>query len=323
MKKNNNTQHVIVQLFNQQGLVVLVALFLLSAVLVSSFFSKDNLINVVRQGSLIFAYASAMSLAMLIGGLDLSVGSVGALAGAAAATQIVLGNHVAGVIFGIGVGVLCGLFSGFIIGTLKVPHFIMTYGMMQIARGLTLMVTGGKNIYGFADSFRVIGVGTIGVIPVPVFIVTALMLVLVFLTTRTVYGRALYAVGSNQTSAKFSGIQVKRHVLITYAVCGGLSAFAGIIYIARMGSAEPIMGEDWALTAIAASVIGGTTFRGGEGAILQTFFGALSIAIIYNILSLLNVTSSWQQFAIGSIIIVSILFNKFKSKVMDRLVANA
>lgn len=314
MKKE--TLNLANQLFRQQGLVVFVLIGLFSVFFVEGFISRPNLINVFRQGSLVFSFSVAMTIAMLVGGLNLSIGSVGALAGAVAATQLTLGNDIFGIVLGLIVGILSGLVIGFVIGVFNVPHFIMTYGMMKIGQGLTLIVTGGKNIFGFSDEFRFLGIGFIGNIPFPVILVFIVLLVFIFIMGATTLGRSVYAVGSNRLASRFSGIPTKRVLLYTYGLSGLMAAVAGILFIARMGSAEPIMGEDWALTAIAASVIGGTTFNGGEGSVLQTFFGALTVAVIYNILNLFGVASSWQQLAIGTIIILSILFNKYKSRLL-------
>lgn len=314
MKKE--TLNLANQLFRQQGLVVFVLIGLFSVFFVEGFISRPNLINVFRQGSLVFSFSVAMTIAMLVGGLNLSIGSVGALAGAVAATQLTLGNDIFGIVLGLIVGILSGLVIGFVIGVFNVPHFIMTYGMMKIGQGLTLIVTGGKNIFGFSDEFRFLGIGFIGNIPFPVILVFIVLLVFIFIMGATTLGRSVYAVGSNRLASRFSGIPTKRVLLYTYGLSGLMAAVAGILFIARMGSAEPIMGEDWPLTAIAASVIGGTTFNGGEGSVLQTFFGALTVAVIYNILNLFGVASSWQQLAIGTIIILSILFNKYKSRLL-------
>jgi len=314
MKKES--LNLVNQLFRQQGLVVLFLIGTFSVIFVDGFVSRPNLINVFRQGSLLFSFSLAMAIAMLVGGLNLSIGSVGALAGVVAATQLTLGNDILGITLGLVVGLLSGLFIGFIIGVFRVPHFIMTYGMMKIGQGLTLIVTGGKNIYGFSDSFRFLGVGFIGNIPFPLILILVILIVFIFIMGNTVLGRSIYSVGSNPEASRFSGIPTKKILLVTYGLSGLMAAVAGILFISRMGSAEPIMGQDWPLTAIAASVIGGTTFDGGEGSVLQTFFGAITVAIIYNILNLFGVSSSWQQLAIGSIIILSILFNKYKTKLL-------
>lgn len=312
----NESLTLINRLFRQQGLVVLVLIGLFSVIFVDGFISRPNLINVLRQGSLVFSFSVAMTIAMLVGGLNLSIGSVGALAGAVAATQLTIGNDAFGITLGLLVGLMSGIVIGFVIGTFNVPHFIMTYGMMKIGQGLTLIVTGGKNIFGFSDEFRFLGVGFVGVIPFPMIMNIAILILFVFIMDGTILGRSIYAVGSNKTASRFSGIATKKILIYTYGLSGLMAATAGILFISRMGSAEPIMGGDWPLTAIAASVIGGTTFNGGEGSVLQTFFGAVTVAIIYNILNLFGVASSWQQLAIGTIIIASILFNKYKSRLL-------
>jgi ribose transport system permease protein len=301
-----------------QGFTTFLILFFLAAIFVPRFTVSLNLINVFRQGALVFSFSIGMTLAMLIGGLDLSIGAVASLATVYAATFIRDGNVLTGILVGLGIGLVCGVFNGTIISKFKLPHFIMTYGMMKVANGLALNYTKGEFIYGFSNSFRWLGIGRIGIIPVPVIISTILLLVFLFVTYRTVLGRSIYAIGDSNKAALFSGIPVDRTIIYTYGLSGLLSALAGIIFIARLGSAEGVMGEDWPLQAIAACVLGGTSFAGGEGSVRGTAFGALSVAIIYNILNLLGVAPSWQHFVVGFVIVAVVSFNFIGKKITER-----
>lgn len=305
-------------LLQQQGLSVLLILTVFSVLFVPNFSGAANYVNVIRQGCLLFSFSLAMTLAMIVGGLNLSIGGVGALTGAIAAVFIRDGSIVMGITLGLATGLVLGIITGFVIGRFGIPHFIMTYGMMQIGNGLTLNVTGGTSIFPFPDSFRQLGIGFVGFVPVPVIVVVILLFVFAFVMRRTTLGRSIYAVGSNKKAAMFSAIAVNRMYVYVYAFGGAMSAVAGLLFISRMGSAEGIMGGMWPLQAIASSVIGGATFAGGEGSVTQTFFGAMSVAIIYNILNLLGVSSAWQQFAVGLIIIASILFNQLKTAILAR-----
>ncbi len=306
------------KLIGFQGFTTFLLLFILAAIFVPRFTISLNLVNVFRQGALIFSFSIGMTLAMLIGGLDLSIGAVASLSTVYAATFIRDGNVIIGIIVGLGIGLACGVFNGTIISKFKLPHFIMTYGMMKVANGLALNYTRGEFIYGFSDSFRWIGIGRVGIIPVPVIISTVLLVTFLFISYRTVLGRSIYAIGDSNKAALFSGIPVDRNTIYTYGLSGLLSAMGGIIFIARLGSAEGVMGETWPLQAIAACVLGGTSFAGGEGSVSGTAFGALSVAIIYNILNLLGVAPSWQHFVVGFVIVAVVSFNFIGKKITER-----
>jgi ribose transport system permease protein len=305
-------------LLRQQGLSILIIITVVSTLFVPNFNGRANYVNVIRQGCLLFSFSLAMTLAMIVGGLNLSIGGVGALTGAVAAVFIRDGSIFVGISLGLATGLILGIITGFVIGRFGIPHFIMTYGMMQVGNGLTLNITGGKSIFPFPEAFRQFGIGFIGFIPVPVIVVVIMLLVFAFIMRRTTLGRSIYAVGSNKTAARFSAINVNRMYLYAYGFGGIMASVAGLLFISRMGSAEGIMGQLWPLQAIASSVIGGATFAGGEGSVTQTFFGAMSVAVIYNILNLLGISSAWQQFAVGLIIIASILFNQGKTAVLAR-----
>ncbi len=297
------------KLFNNQGFSIFIILFVAALLFVPRFGNSLNLMNVMRQGALIFCFSIGMTMVMILGGLDLSIGAVAALSSVLAATFIKNNQIVLGVLIGLGTGLAIGVISGTVIARFKLPHFIMTYGMMQIANGLTLNYTKGESIYGLPDSFRFLGIGFLGAIPVPVICGIALLIIFAFAMNRTILGRSIYAVGDSQTAAAFSAISVKQTIIATYALSGLLSSITGIIYTARLGSAEGVMGQDWAMQAIAAAVLGGTSFAGGEGSVSGTAFGAIAVAILYNILNLVGFSPSWQKFAIGFVIVMTVTCN--------------
>ena len=301
-----------------QAFFTLIIFMVLSSLFVDRFFTLGNLINVLRQGALIFSFSIGMTITMMLSGLDLSIGAVAAFSTVLGATFISNGNILLGIVVGMLVGLLCGLVSGVIISRYKVPPFIMTFGMMKIANGLALDFTKGESIYGFSDTFRWIGVGTIGIIPAPLIICAIILVVLAFLSKRSVFGRNIYAVGDNKSAARFSGIPYKRTLMFGYALSGLFAGFAGLLFIARLGSAEGVMGSDWPLQAIAACVLGGVSFAGGEGTIQGTAVGALCVAIMYNVLNLLGISPSWQQFVIGFVIVFVISIDYVKSLVIKK-----
>lgn len=302
-----------------QAVFTFVFLFLVGALFVPRFLSLSNQVNVLRQAALTLTFSFGMSMTMLLAGLDLSIGAVGALSSVLAAGFIKNGDVATGIAVALAVGLLCGMINGGTIAFLKVPPFIMTFGMMKIANGAALNHTRGEAIYGFPDAFRFMGFGAIGGIPVPVVVSVVLLVLLYILSFRTVTGHAIYAIGDNRSAARFSGIPVRKTITLTYAISGLLAGVAGAIYIARLGSAEAIMGGDWPLQAIAASVLGGVSFGGGKGSVAGTAVGALCVAIIYNVMNLIGVSPSWQIFVVGFVIVAVISFDFVRTKMNDRV----
>ena len=293
-------------------------LFVLCAILwwlVPHFGTFYNLRNVLRLGSLLALLSFGMTFSLLVGGIDLSIGAVIALSGCVTAGLITQGHFAEGVIIGVLIGASCGLLNGVLIGYLGLPPFVATYGMMRIARGLAFSYTGGYCIYGFDPGFRWLGTGFIAGIPAPIFIALGMAVLLCFIAYRTVLGKEIYAVGANRVTAKYTGINVKKTLLIVYVMSGVLSAFAGFIYIARLNAAEPIIGELFVLDAVAATVIGGTSFAGGEGGPIGTVIGALIIAVLQNGLNLMGVPPQWQLVLIGSVIILAVTVDMVAKKV--------
>ena len=296
-----------------QAFFTFILFMLIGTLFIDRFTTSTNLINVFRQGALIFSFSVGMTITMLLSGLDLSIGAVGALSSVIAATIIKTGNVFLGVMVGLMIGTMLGLMSGVAIARFGVPSFIMTFSMMKIANGLALEFTQGQSIYGFGNSFRFLGIGDVGPFPMPLVINFIILLILAFILSKTIYGRSVYAVGNSRNAAKFSGISYQFTITAGYAIAGFFSAFAGLLLIARLGSAEGIMGEGWPRQAIAASVLGGVSFAGGKGSIVGTAFGALCVAILYNVLNLLGVESSWQEFFLGFIILSVISLDCMKT----------
>ncbi len=294
------------------GLLTIVAAAYL---FVPRFLSYTNVVNLVRQTFLLTLIAYGMTLSMLVGGLDLSLGSVAALSSVLAATFISQGNVLLGVVVGLGVGGFCGLVNGFFIARFKLPDFIMTFSMMFIARGLAMTYTKGESIYGYPKSFLWIGKSFLGPIPAPVVISALLLVLLYLLLNRTTFGRNTYAVGVSKEAARFSGLSVPKKLAQVYTLCGFLAGLAGLIYIARLNSAEAEMGFMWPLEAIAVSVIGGISFAGGEGNILGLVLGGIVMAIINNCLNLLGIPPRFQDFFVGFVIILAVTVDQYSKRI--------
>lgn len=285
-----------------------------AAIFVPRFIHPMNMINLVRHIFLLCLLGYGMSLSMMIGGLDLSIGSVAALSSVFAATVIVSGNVFLGVLTGLAIGGGIGLLNGFMISKFKLPDFIMTFSMMYIARGLALTYTQGQSIYNFPDSFTWLGKGFIWQIPVPAILSLVVLTILIFLLHKTVFGRSLYAVGASKEAARYTGISVGKKVIQVYALSGLLAGLAGMIFISRLNSASAEMGENWPLEAIAVCVIGGVSFSGGEGKIVGLLLGGVVMAVIMNCINLLGIPPRFQDFFTGFVIIVAVALDHYTKK---------
>jgi ribose transport system permease protein len=204
------------------------------------------------------------------------------------------------------VGVVCGLINGVLIAKVKLPDFIVTLGMLSIYRGVALIYTDGKPIYGIDPAFRAIFAGELAGIPTPVLLALAIAFLAFLLVRYTALGEQVIAVGGNEEAARLSGINIDRVKISVYAVSGLLASLAGFVLIARVGAAEPIGGTGFELQAIGAAVIGGASLFGGEGNPLESLIGALTLGALQNGLTLLNVPSFWQLVATGAVVILAV-----------------
>jgi ribose transport system permease protein len=272
------------------------------------FLTQSNLLNVFRQASLLFLMASGLTLVVLTGGIDLSIGANVALSACLAGTLIkATGSPVEGAIIALGCGTLIGVVNGVLVATVRMPSFIATYGMMWLINGLTYYYMAGNTIYGFPQGFRQLGSGYLFAIPVPVYLMLLFLGLAALFTSRTIYGQQVYAIGSNPVSARFSGIPVKRRLVLVYALSGLMAGLASLVFLARLNSAEGDIGAPLTLPAIAAVLIGGTSLFGGVGTPSGTLIGALLLTLVLNGLNLLNIDANWQPFVTGGIIIVAVL----------------
>ncbi|MGH7495860.1 MAG: ABC transporter permease [bacterium] len=277
-------------------------------ILTPYFFTVSNLLNVIEQTSINAIIAAGMTFVIISAGIDLSVGSILALAGIVLASVLQTGVPVPfAILAGLGTGALCGLMNGLAITVARLPPFIATLGMMSVARGAALVYAEGRPISGFDQAFRAIATGELLFVPLPVIVMVVVYLTASFVLTRTKSGRYVYAIGGNEEATKLSGVNVRFHKAMVYALSGVTSGIAAIILTARLNSAQPIAGIMYELDAIAATVIGGTSLMGGEGSLLGTLIGALIMGVLRNGLNLLGVSAFLQQIIIGAVIIVAVL----------------
>jgi len=310
----------------------LFALVVAFSLLNPNFLDPDNLFNVMRQVSITGLIALGMTFVILTGGIDLSVGSILALAGITAA--IVAKGGTAGSLSldegaqagapwyaalatALAVGALCGGAQGIAITRLKVPPFVATLGGLSAFRGLTLWVSGAAPISGFDPSVLWWGQGTIGPVPAPVILFLVAAVVCHVILSQTRYGRQIYAVGGNQEAAHLVGIANDRIVVSVYVIVGALAGLAGFILMGRLNTAEAIAGNGYELTVIAAVVIGGTSLFGGSGSVAGTMIGAVLIGVMVNGLVLMNVSSYIQQVIVGLMIVAAVAFDRFVASLRE------
>jgi len=320
---NTNAKDLIKRL---QPLIALVLLVVALALLSDRFLTFANERNILLQISVNLCLSIGMTLVILTGGIDLSVGAMLALAGAVGAgllknglTLKALGvvlqfTPFGAMVAGIAVGFALGLFNGIAITRFKLPPFVATLGMLSIGRGLTMLWTGGFPITDLGAQFGFIGAGFWLGIPMAVWISAALVAIFYVVSQRTTLGRYIYAVGGNEKATAYSGVDVERVKLWVYALCGALAGVAGLIVTARLDAADPKAGLGYELDSIAAVVIGGISLSGGRGSIFGTVLGCLIIGVLNNGLFLLDVSPFWQQVVKGFVIIAAVALDKMGAR---------
>ena len=282
-------------------IVVCVAMFIATP----DFLTARNLLNVGVQASVVAILAFGITYVIVAAGIDLSVGSVAALSAVAAGWTVTAGAPgVVGLVVGPLTGLVAGCVSGLAIAYGKLPSFIATLAMLSVARGLALVISGGRPI-SMPDAITWLG-ADLGPVPVPILVMLVMFAITAFVLNRTVFGRSLYAVGGNREAARLSGLPVKRLTATVFAISGMFAGVAGMVLAGRLSSAQPQAAVTYELDAIAAVVIGGASLAGGAGKATGTLVGALVLAVIRNGLNLLNVSSFWQQVVIGLVIAIAV-----------------
>lgn len=284
----------------------------------SRFLTPANFLNILKQNSHYGILAAGVCFAILLGGIDISLGSVLAFSGAVAALIVSSGNSVAlAILAAVAIGAAAGLMNGVFIARFKLQPMIVTLATMSIFRGSTLVLTNGKSfpIGKLPGSlvFKEIGQGSVGFLPVPVILLIIVYAAIYYILNKTAFGRHVYAIGGNEDAARLSGINVAKTKILAHVMCGLLAGVAGIMVTARVASATPTAGNGYEMDAIAAAVIGGISLRGGEGQVLFTIVGAIIIGMLNNILNLMNVSSYYQTIIKGVVILIAVLLDA-KSK---------
>ncbi len=306
------------KMLNRYGVfLALILVCILLSFLTPAFMTSRNIINVVRQVSVYGLLAIGVMLVVITGEIDLSVGSIVALSGVTSALAVKAGAPwFVAIVLGMASGMAAGLFNGLFVTLGNVPSFIATLGMQGIARGVALLMTNGYPVSGLGDSFRFIGRGSIGFLPVPIIVLLICCFVMAFVAKRTDFGRHLFAIGGSRKAALYSGINVRREIIKAFVLSGFFSGLAGVVLTARLGAAETVAGEGFEQIAIAAVVIGGASLAGGKGNMLGTLVGTLIIGVINNGMTLLSIQTYWQKIVQGAIIVLAVLLNtmQFRSR---------
>ncbi len=301
----------------EAGLVVVIIIIcLVLSLLTSSFLTPGNIFILLRQISLAAIIAVGMTFVILTGGIDLSVGSTVALTSVVTG-YLLLGLKlplVVGILGGVAVGVIVGLLNGFLVVKTHVHSFVITLGMLGIARGVALGFSGGNTASGFDPAFLAIGQGSFFGLPSPFIVAIVLALVAHIVLSRTAIGRHVYFVGSNTEAASLSAIKVNRILLMVFAISGALAAVESVIETSYLATAQPSAGVGYELSAIGAVVIGGASLFGGVGTVLGTMLGATLLGLIANGLVQLGVSAYWQQAATGVVIIIAVALNTYRQR---------
>ena len=312
-----------------QSLLALAIMVVALSCLSDKFLSADNGWNILRQISVNLCLSIGMTLVIVSGGIDLSVGAILALAGAVAAGLLKSGlalpalgvrlqfTTTGAIAAGVAVGAALGWCNGFAIARFQLPAFVATLGMLSIARGLTMLWTGGFPITDLGPAFGFLGSGVLLGVPMPVWIVASLAGVFATVARQTVFGRHVCALGSNELTARLAGLRINRIRISVYTLAGAFAGVAGLIVTARLDSAQPNAGLGYELDSIAAVVIGGTSLSGGRGSILGTVLGCLIIGVLNNGLFLLNVSPFWQQVIKGGVILLAVAIDKLNVRSRD------
>jgi ribose transport system permease protein len=290
------------------------------SILNPTFLTTGNILNVLRQAAPIFIIGVGQMIVILARGIDLSMDSVASLTSVVTAT-LMIDNKVPfylAMLIGLALGAVLGLFNGLIITKIKLPPFVATFGTWLLFKGLTVLWIDGRVISGFSKGFTYMGIGRLFGVPVIILIAILVYIFFRILLKQTTFGRKIYSIGANPDASRVSGIKIDRILIIAFIISALMATFGSQLYIARIDSAKSDFGEGFALDAIAATLIGGTSFDGGVGTIEGTMIGALIILLLRNAMNLLGISPYWQGLATGITIIIAVLGDTYLKKIAKR-----
>ncbi|MFI3257643.1 MAG: ABC transporter permease [Spirochaetales bacterium] len=314
-----NSKKIAYSMMQEGGIgVILILICIIFSLVSPNFLTAVNISNIFTQISINIVLALGMTFVILLGGIDLGVGSVLALCTIIAGNVMLVENFSPGIaiflaiISSVLVGMLCGFINGFVSQKWRIPAFIVTMGMLNIARGFALKLSDSRTLFGFPAVFNNLGTASFLQIPFIFWIAVILIAIADFVLRKTVYGRILYAIGNNEEAVRLSGHNVKSYIILAYVICGGAVGIAGIMYMMRLNIASPILGSGFELTAIAAAVIGGTSMTGGKGSMLGTLLGACILGVLNNGLLLIGLGDNDRQIITGIIIVAAVVLDSYR-----------
>jgi ribose/xylose/arabinose/galactoside ABC-type transport system permease subunit len=294
-------------------IIFIVAVLVISAT-VPNFATWANIANVLQRNSIIGIVACGMLLMIVLGGFDLSVGAVGAMASVVAAAMIVNVSGPLGIVAALALGVAVGVLNGFCIAKIGINPFVATLGTQVLVTGLLFISTSAQPIYGVPEAFTVLGLGRIGPVPIPTIVFAFVAVITWAMLRYTTFGHYIYAVGGNKVAARLAGINVDRVTIATYAIGSFFAAVAGIVLLGQTGIGQPASATDWPLAAIAAVVVGGVPLSGGVGSVDSAVLGTLLLGVVANALNLLGISPYWQPAVTGAVILVAVGFDSYQRK---------
>jgi inositol transport system permease protein len=308
----------IARFYSKYGMfLILVVMIILSTAISDIFLTRTNISNVLRNMAVSSLAAFGVTFLLILGMIDLSSGSVMALAGCICCIVIRdTGSLVLGFSSGILIGGLTGIFNGAIVAYLRIPAFIITLATMEMARGAALLVTDGYPVAGMGNTFKIFGQGYVdswNIVPTPIVVMFIFLAVSFVILNRTKLGRYVFAVGGNENAARASGVNIKRTIISAFVINGLMVGLAGIMLMSRINSGQPSGAVGYEFDAITAAVVGGTSLMGGSGTMIGTFIGGLIVGVLNNMLNLQQVSSFWQMVVKGAIIALAVIVD-FKTK---------
>lgn len=295
---------------------VMFALIIFFSIVAEGFFSSTTFFNILRQVAVNGIAAVGMTMVIITGGIDISVGSlIGASSVGCAMMMASLRIHpVFAVMFTLIFGLSVGLFNGFLVYKIKIPPMIATLASMSILRGCAYIISGGLPVYGIPEQFTILGQGYIWIIPVPVIIMAFCFIIGYFVLEHTAFGRYVYGIGSNREASRLSGVNVGKIMLAVYGLSGILSSLAGIIYLSRVNSGQPRGGEGYEMDIITAVVLGGVSTTGGEGKITRVIVGLIIMGVLMTGMTMVNIPDYYQRVVKGAVLILAISYDILSQK---------
>ncbi len=294
--------------------LVLLVMIIFFTIITDTFLASRNILNICRQVSMTGICSVGMTMVLLTGGIDISVGSIMAVVGVVSAKLIAEGGMpiFPAMVFGVLVGALCGLISGIMVAKFEVPALIATLAMQTMARGAAYILTGGIPVYGLPDGIRTLGQGYFLGVPIPVYIMALVFILGLWLLESTRFGRYTYAIGGNQEVARLSGINITKMKVAIYTLSGLFAGLSGVIMLSRINSGQPNTSEGFEMDVITASVLGGISVAGGEGKIVNVIAGVFVMGVLSNGMTLMNLDEYWQWVVKGIVLLVAVAFDNIQ-----------